>query len=370
MALSTRLRLAVIGVTLLGLGTLGHAQQSQKRNGSSTPTTKSGTKSGTKSKERTADSKVQPAGGSEAPKKPRPRPVEMKIEPLPPELETILREWEEESAKIKRIVGKHERIVYNKVFEVQKNSRGEFYYEAPDKGRIDVVGIEPKKGEKSKRVNPKTQSRYRLEKDQQSKWICTGTEILSINEDEKTYEAFPLPPDLQGANIINGPLPFLFGMKSEEAKKRFAISFVDQDDPNKNNEHVVWLNAVPRQEMDKENFQLATIILDRKRYVPFSVKLIDPAGTTETVYNFPADDLEINSRDLLPAIFRNKPFEPNLKNYKMILPPSTNELQQGKTGGKRDAGVQPVGGIQEEKPRSRTTVTPKSGSTSSARTKK
>lgn len=366
MAVSTRLQFAVIGVTLLGLGTLSHAQQSTKRTGAE----KSAAKSASKPKEKTADSKVQPAGGSDAPRKPRPRPVEMKIEPLPPELETILREWEIESAKIKRLVGKHERIVYNKVFEVQKNSRGEFYYEAPDKGRIDVVGIEPKKGEKSRRKNQKTQTPYRLEKDQQSKWICTGQEILSINEDDKTYEAFPLPPDLQGENIINGPLPFLFGMKSEEAKRRFAISFADQKNPDKNNESVVWLNAEPRQEMDQENFRLATIILDRKRYIPISVKLIDPAGTTETIYNFPPDDLEINSKELLPVLFRSKPFEPNLKNYKMILPQRTDELEQGKTGRGRDTKVQPVSGVQEEKPRSRTTVTPKSGSTPSSRPKK
>lgn len=322
-------RIVLVGVTALGLCAVGTAQQTQKRQPTNTAAAEKSTSEKTGAKSAAKPPAKKPGTGvkqvensEEAPKRPpRPKAQQLKIEPLPEELEQLLKDWERESAKIEKLVGKHQRIVYNKIFEVEKISNGQFYYEAPDKGRIDLVGMEPKKGSKSLRVNEKTGQAYRLEKDQQSRWICSGKEIMNINDEEKTVEAFPLPPDLQGQNIIHGPLPFLFGMKAEEAKKRFALSFVDQKNPEKNNEKFVYIKAVPRQMMDKDNFQEATIKLDRERFLPMAVRLIDPSGNLETVYIFSAKDLHVNNRELIPSIFRDKPFQPRIpKNYKLIKP--------------------------------------------------
>lgn len=318
-------RIAWIGVAAWSLSALAVAQQVPKppSKKSAAAETSSTEKSGSKTTGKNPESRVQPTSGAEAaPKKQqRPKPQDLRVEPLPKELEQLLKDWERESAKVEKLSGKHKRIVYNKVFEVEKIAEGQFYYEAPDKGRIDLVGIEPKKDEKSQRLSEKTGKPWRLEKEQQTKWICTGKEILNINEEAKTVEAFPLPQELQGTNIIHGPLPFLFGMKAEEAKQRFAISYVDQEDPKKNNDKVVWLTAKPRQVMDRDNFQEATIILDRERFLPLAVKLVDPSGNLETVYTFSKKELHVNQQQaLVPPIFRNKPFQPNLKNYKLIQP--------------------------------------------------
>lgn len=338
-------RIVLVGVTALGLSAVGKAQQTPKRQPTNTAAAekssseKTGAKPAAKPPAKKPGTAIKQVDNSEeAPKRPRPQTQELKIKPLPEELEQLLKDWERESAKIERLVGKHERIVYNGVFEVEKIANGQFYYEAPDKGRIDLVGIEPKKGSKSKRINEKTGQSYRVEKDQQTKWICTGKEVLNINDEDKTVEAFPLPPELQGKNIIHGPLPFLFGMKAEEAKKRFAISFVDQDDPKKNNDKVVWIKAVPRQVMDKDNFKEATIKLDRERFLPLAVRLIDPSENLETVYIFAAKDLHVNQRELVPPIFRDNPFQPKIpKNYKRIMPDvvSQEDMKSDPSGGKR-----------------------------------
>lgn len=321
-------RIVLVGVTALGLSAVGSAQQTQKRQSTNaaaaekSSSEKTGAKPAAKPPaKKTGTGIKQVENSEEAPKKPRPKAQELKVKPLPEELEQLLKDWERVSAKVERLVGQHKRIVYNKIFEVEKISEGQFYYEAPDKGRIDLVGIEPEKKSKSQRVNEKTGQAYRIEKDQQTRWICSGKEIMNINDEEKTIEVFPLPPELQGKNIIHGPLPFLFGMKAEEAKKRFELSFVDQDDPNKNNEKVVWIKAVPRQMVDKDNFQEATIKLDRERFLPLAVRLVDPSGNLETVYIFSAKDLHVNKQSLVPPIFRDKPFQPRIpKNYKLIRP--------------------------------------------------
>lgn len=270
---------------------------------------------------------VKPASQEEAPAKgrpqretrtPRPEPQELRIEPLEPELEKLLKEWEVESSKIKTLSGEHQRIVYNKVFEVEKWGEGQFFYESPDKGRIDMEGREPPKGRKSKRISPTSGDPFRIEADAQTKWVCTGIAVLNINDKEKQYEMFELPKEMQGKNIIHGPLPFLFGMKAEDAKRRFELSF-DFDEDKQNTEEYVWIKAVPRQVMDRDNFKVATIQLDRKRFLPLAVKLVDPSENVETVYIFPKDKLHVNKRSLIPKIFSDKPFEPRLAGYTRIM---------------------------------------------------
>lgn len=275
-------------------------------------------------KQKTADREVRPAAGTEREtgKEKRPAPQQLQMKPLPKELKQLLIDWERESAKIKTLVGEHERIVYNSVFETEKWADGKFFYESPDKGRIDLEGREPKEGDKSKRFNEKSGEPYRLEADQQTRWICTGEEIVNINDSEKQFEMFPLPQELRGENIIHGPLPFLFGMKADEAERRFELEFVDLNDParnGKNKKNAIWLIAKPRQGADKENFQQATIILDCKRFLPYAVKLLDPSGNLETVYTF--KELHVNQRNLIPPIFRNDPFHPTLRGYKLMQQP-------------------------------------------------
>lgn len=287
---------------------------------------------------KSSKSDAEPAAGNEVPKRTRPVVQELKIAPLPKELEELLKEWELQSAKIRTLVGEHQRIVYNGVFEVEKYANGKFYYESPDKGRIDLEGVEVEKGTPAKRQNTKGED-YKIEADQKTKWVCTGDKILNINDDEKTYESFDLPKELQGTNIIHGPLPFLFGMKAEEAKRRFEIAFVNQKNPKQNNADVVWLTAKPRMVADRENFQLATIILDRKRFLPHAVKLLDPSGNLETVYTFPAKSLHVNQRNMIPPIFRNDPFHPRLAGYKpmqqqVVVPDGQKKSDAGKGSGK------------------------------------
>ena len=52
------------------------------------------------------------------------------------------------------------------------------------------------------------------------RWICTGKQIFIIHDDTKIYDKIDIPAQQQGKNIMNGPLPFLFGLKAEQAKAR------------------------------------------------------------------------------------------------------------------------------------------------------
>jgi TIGR03009 family protein len=236
-------------------------------------------------------------------------------EPISPELEELLKEWEDKSSLIKVLKGEHQRTVYNLVFEVEQRANGVFYLETPDKGRIELVGVKPGKTEKSKRTNPKTGSLFRLEEGRGEKWICSGQEIIAINDEEKTYEIMPLPKNIQGENIIKSPLPFLFGMKAEEAKQRYLMTL------KSNTKEQAVIGIIPRLDSDRQNYTEAIVILEKAHYLPTAVKLYDPSGNLETVYRF--DNVKINQRGVLPTIFTGDPWHPKLTGLKRFIPPET-----------------------------------------------
>lgn len=232
--------------------------------------------------------------------------------PIDPALESFLKQWELKSSKIKTLSGTHQRMVYNKVFQTEAVSKGKFFLETPDKGRIDLEGVKPKKDEKSERVGPNG-APYRLEEGTGEMWICTGQEIIAVDQSEKTYHIMPLPKDVQGQNIVHSPLPFLFGMKAEEAKARYDITLKGE------NAEKAYLRIIPKLESDRQNYSEAQVLLEKVNYLPTAVKLIDPSSNLETLYKF--DGLKVNERaGILQRIFgEDDPFHPNLKNHKLII---------------------------------------------------
>ena len=255
-------------------------------------------------------------------------------EPVSEELQKILVEWEKKSGLIKSLHGKHTRVVYNHVFEVEKLAEGKFYLQTPDKGRIDLVGLSPQKGEISKRIGASGKP-FRLEADRAEKWICDGIEIKVVDEDAKSFESTDLPKHLRGTNIVNGPLPFLFGMKAEETKRRYKLELI----PTKNLD-VHTLRVVPRLRNDADNYKEAFVRLEKTRFLPTAVKLVDPTGNLETVYTFTILGVNnVNNSNIITRIGKElfgedaDPFNPNLKKYKRVLAPPTTDANTPPSGG-------------------------------------
>jgi len=207
---------------------------------------------------------------------------ELKVQQLSPELERILKEWSQESNKIQKLQGKHARWEYNHTYEVEQQAVGSFYYEAPDKGRIDITGqSKPIKDERKKfnkgkwdKINGKV---YQFKNSSSEIWIA---DVKQIDEKRKTVEVFPIPPGKRGKYIMDGPLPFMFGMPPKKAKKRFRFKLLRES------EKKVWLQIWPNLQQDRANWKEAKVILLKPSYLPQAVQMIDPSGTTETVYQF------------------------------------------------------------------------------------
>jgi TIGR03009 family protein len=245
----------------------------------------------------------------------------LQVEKVSPELQQVLEDWEKSSRTIESLQGEHRRFVYDKVFQVEKHAKGQFYYEAPDKGRIDISKIDVPPGAVGQMKGP-AGAPFKLQSDRPERWICTGQEIMQVNDEEKTVEVFSIPPDARGENIMEGPLPFLFGMPAEKAKRRYVLTLLKQD------ENQIWLGVKPRWQQDAANWKEAKVILNRDTYLPSAVMLVDPTGNLETVYSF--RKLEANYKGKRPGILQRiwpvkDPFKPDLDGYKLVKaapPPS------------------------------------------------
>lgn len=282
-------------------------------------------------------------------KKLRPAGEPLRVNNVPPDLMKILKDWEASSSKIKKLEGTHRRWEYDYVFKVVKRNTGVFYYEAPDKGRIDLEPVPNPDPPKNVKNPPPPMEKgkkhwltgkemdFELSPGPAERWFCNGQLITQVDDQSKTATQIVIPPQAQGEHISDGPLPFLFGMPAAKAIQRYDMKLIE--DGKKDGK--AWIEARPRGQADRANYQLATIILDLKTFLPVAVRLIDPAGTKETAFKF--GELEVNSRSIT-KLFRGDPFKFSERGYKIVAKAPVDERaeQPNPIGG--NGKVTPAGG--------------------------
>lgn len=235
------------------------------------------------------------------------------------ELWRVLEDWSRKSAAIERLEGEILRRTYDTAFGVERIGEGYFYFEAPDKGRLDLDAypITPKmradRQKKGAKVRRKEGVPYKLESDQREKWVCDGKRIISVEVEDKTATVGKLPEELRGRNIMNGPLPFLFGLPPADAVARFEIEMTRR--PTQKNPFA-WLKAKPKRSDDQREWREADVILDTRTGLPSHVRLIKPSETLEEVYRF--SKLKVNSRaGKVLGFFGRQPFKVDLHDYQV-----------------------------------------------------
>ena len=181
-------------------------------------------------------------GGAEKPE--RPAPNSLHVPQVSPQMMQLLRNWEVSTKKIQKLQGEHIRRIYDSVFKVEKLSVGKFYFEAPNKGRMEI-SAPPKIAGKASQRKDEDGKPYKLEADREECWICDGDYIFQVNESEKLVEGVQLPEQVKGNNIIDAPLPFLFGMPAEKAIQRYELAFSHTTGRRKY-EREIWLDVKPR----------------------------------------------------------------------------------------------------------------------------
>jgi TIGR03009 family protein len=226
-----------------------------------------------------------------------------------PDLLKLLQTWQLRSGQVARIKGEFKRYEYDSVFQTCKCATGNYWYQAPDKGRMDFTPDDSVKADPPKQVKlPGNAAVFTLEPAQAQQWICNGDAVLDIDVINKQYNRVEIPPQYRGKNISDGPLPFIFGMDAQKMQDRYILSTGSLHDPQK----LIHIIAIPKQPAEQREYRVAEVLLDPADYLPKGVRLQDPTGNKLTVYAFLKHD-----QDRLPWLPPG-PFNPVLPGYKLM----------------------------------------------------
>lgn len=242
---------------------------------------------------------------------------------IDPQMQQILEIWERHTGKFTRMEGEFIRYEYDDVFLVEKQTSGNYYYEAPDHGRIDFKpmsaqttpdGANGFRVVEGKVLHRKDGKDYSVVPGAEERWICNGQELLSIDVSTKTYRRIGIPEQYRGDAIRNGPLPFMFGMKAQDVIDKYDLDFGPMHDPRgeKTPNRVIHIIAYPLMETQRREFQKAEVLISSQTFEAIAIKLFDPSGNKETVYKFTK-----HGAPKLPWL--NNKFSENMFGYKCIL---------------------------------------------------
>jgi TIGR03009 family protein len=159
---------------------------------------------------------------------------------------------------------------------------------------------DPKKNKVVDLIDPnsKTEPPTRLS-DPYERIVCTGKEIWHYRFDKKTATIFPLNKQAQRRALDEGPLPFLFNMKVDDALARYQMSLQGE------NAKTYFVVIKPKLKEDKESFSTAWVWLDRKYLLPVRIALLSPDNTS--MRDFKLSRIAAN-QDVENEVFRGGKF--------------------------------------------------------------
>lgn len=218
------------------------------------------------------------------------------------ELDIVLTAWQQRSAQINTFRCEFERLDYNFAFGPAPNiplfvNQGELSFERPDKGSFQITemkkwqlaAVPPGQPQPAQLVG-----NWIVDPDAVGEhWVCDGKNIYEYRHIDKQLVVRPIPPDMQGQSIVDGPLPFLFGAQPAKLKARYWLRINNnppQPDPNE-----IWIEALPRGQADAANYSKVEVLLDRQQSLPKAMQVHMP-DKSRNVYKFKLEEASINSR--------------------------------------------------------------------------
>lgn len=207
-------------------------------------------------------------------------------------LDQVLAAWEQRSDAISTYSCDFTRHVYDPVFgpgaDAEGNpiaktiEEGAISYQKPDRGSFEIEKIEAWDAKAG---------RHALNREAiHERWVCDGKSVYEFKPEQKIMVVRPIPPALQGQNITDGPLPFLFGAKAQQLKERYWLR-VDR----RALQGTVRINAAPKRRADAANYRQVDVMLDRATFLPSAMQVTLPDNSRMS-YRFKIENAQVNSR--------------------------------------------------------------------------
>lgn len=184
------------------------------------------------------------------------------FEPLNPQqqarLDQLLLAWQQQSQATKTLECDFERWEFDlnaaPAGVHAKKGKGVIKYGNPDKGLFRVDELLVFKGMKDNKpqygADPSAHGGY---------WVCTGEEVHSYDRSEKKCTILELPQNMQGTQIFNSPLPFVFNLDAQQIKQRYWVRSIDSPKPN-----TYLIEAWPKTQQDRAQYRMVQIVLNQQ----------------------------------------------------------------------------------------------------------
>ena len=186
----------------------------------------------------------------------------------PAKMERLLLAWEKQSSLLKTLDAKVFRRDYIVDWDEYEYFEGRAIFQNPNQAFIDFRKIKQDKNKKPVK-DAKTNAWVSAPKE---RIVCTGDEVWQYDSDTKQIIIYPLDKDQAAKALEEGPLPFLFNMKADDAKRRYHMSLVSEDDKT------YGVKVTPKLDVDQASFSTAFVQLDRKYLLPVRIWLQSPDG--------------------------------------------------------------------------------------------
>ncbi|NND99155.1 MAG: TIGR03009 domain-containing protein [Pirellulaceae bacterium] len=218
-------------------------------------------------------------------------------------LQKLLQAWETQSKGTKTMTCKFQKWHFDLLAAPAgihaTKSTGEIKYATPDKGmfREDQVlfyqGMKdgkPQYGAQQGKVG--------------DYWVCNGREVIEFDGNEKKCTINELPAGMQGQQIFNSPLPFVFNLDAKQIQERYWVREVKAP-----KEGMFLIEAWPKQQSDRAQYRLVQIALDDQQFLPQALIMYAPNFNAKTApmwdhYEF-ADVKRNAIRDGMQQFFKN-----------------------------------------------------------------
>src|SRR5438445_7647237 len=196
--------------------------------------------------------------------------------PLDPNnrLDALLMQWEAKMKSIQTLKATVNRERDDKVFKTRDTFAGEAKYMKPNLALLELK-----------------------RKDRQDifeKYICTGTYLYEYNQSNREIRFQELPPPKPGQVADDNLLSFVFGMKAEEAKRRYDLKLVGDG----NDKYYHYIEILPRFPADRADFARAQLVLTQNTMLPRRLTFDEPNGNRIT-WDLPGieTNLPLNRRE-------------------------------------------------------------------------
>ena len=162
-------------------------------------------------------------------------PLAVKTEASDEKLDGLLREWEAKMKKIERFMVNCKRVEIEALRGKTQTYSGEARYLKPNFASLDLANTE--------------------EKANRELMVSNGEKLYEFKLRDKLVVIHEMPKN--GMAEESTFLSFLFGLKSDEVKKRYDLTLRKAND----GEGYIYIDIVPKSNADKQEFSKAELVL-------------------------------------------------------------------------------------------------------------